>query len=153
MVKNPLQNKDSYELIENDAGDIIITIYANQIKPTNPTFYIDEKENSIRLTKATEDIMFLENLATESIEKIKKLKEICICELKYNPDATEDDDFEVESAYIATNITNKQTKTSTPLPPTTPQKEETLQEKIKKAKETVLQKREEQSLLKKNENK
>ncbi len=146
MSKNPLKDINSYELIENDAGELMIILYANPTPPTKTSFFINEENSSLELNRNPNDTIILDDLASETIEKLKPLKSIYVCELKYNQPQTEktkenDDDFEIEYAYTAPHKKKEEP---------TPHKE-TLQEKLLKAKESLLKKQNETQTLTPNQ--
>ena len=75
-AQNP---QNVYELMENDAGEIMVLIFAGEGKPVNPTFYLNEKEKLIEITRSKNDIVLIEGLQPDTIEKIKNLKTLYIC--------------------------------------------------------------------------
>ena len=146
MSKNPLKDINSYELIENDAGELMILLYANQTPPAQTSFFINEEDASLELNRNANDTIILDGLAPVSIEKLKSLTSIYVCELKYKAPQTEEtneeeDDFDIEYAYTAP-LKKKEQKE--------PQ-QETLQEKLLKAKKNLLKKQNEAQTLTPNQ--
>ena len=145
MSQNPLKDINSYELIENDAGELMILLYANQTPPAQASFFINEKDASLELNRNANDTVILDGLASVSIEKLKSLTSIYVCELKYkspqNEETKEEDDFDIEYAYTAP-LKKKEQKE--------PQ-QETLQEKLLKAKTNLLKKQNEAKTLTPNQ--
>ena len=95
-AQNP---QNVYELMENDAGEIMVLIFAGEGKPVNPTFYLNEKEKLIEITRSKNDIVLIEGLQPDTIEKIKNLKTLYICEMKYNENPEAEN--EIVNAYAA----------------------------------------------------
>ena len=100
-TKNTLKQdpKNVYELMENDAGEIMVLIYAGEGKPINPTFMLNEKEKLIEIMRSKKDIILIEGLQPESIQKIKKIKTLYVCEMKYNENPEAEN--EIVNAYAA----------------------------------------------------
>ena len=94
-----LNPQDVYELIENDKGEIMLIIYATEQEPQNPSFALNEKDRRIELTRAKDDILHIEGLQAETVEKFKTVEKLYICEMKYNPDNNTEN--EIMYAYTA----------------------------------------------------
>ena len=132
MATNPLQDKDSYELIENDVGELMITLYANPTPPQNPSFSLNIQEQSLELSRNSEDAIILDGLAPETVERLSSLTNIYVCEIKYDEENQSKDDFDIAYIYIAEHKKKiPETKSNT----------QTLQEKLQQTKERVLEKR------------
>ncbi len=134
MVENTLKNQDSYELMQNDNGDVMVMLYANDSKPSNPSFCINEYMQQLELSRNAKDVILIEELQPETLEKLKTLNTIYVCELKYNQEHPDAEDAEIVYAYAAT------LKKKEPFPPR-PKKEATLQEKAQQSREKILEKR------------
>lgn len=132
MATNPLQDRDSYELIENDAGELMITLYANPSQPQKPSFSLNIKEQSLELVRNSEDTIVLDGLAPETIERLSSLTNIYVCEIKYDEENQSKDDFDIAYIYIAEHK-KKIPEEKSP--------QQTLQEKLQQTKERVLEKR------------
>ena len=143
MTENIAENNQNqnpqnvYELMENDEGEVMVLIFAGEGKPQNPTFALYEKEKLIEIIRSKNDIVLIEGLQPEAMEKIKKLKTLYVCEMKYNekPEA----ENEIVNAYAATvkkKPSSPQEQNSQEAQP----QEETLAEKARKARESLLNK-------------
>ena len=134
MVENTLNDKNSYELMQNDNGDIMIMLYANESKPLNPSFHLNETIMQLELIRNSKNSILIEELQAETIEKIKKLQTIYVCEIKYNEENSNNDDAEIVYAYAARYKAQE---------PTSPRikKEKTLQEKLEQTREKIIEKR------------
>lgn len=126
-----------YELMENDAGEIMVLIFAGEDKPVNPTFALKEKEKLIEITRSKNDIILIEGLQPDTIEKIKNLKTLYVCEMKYNENPEAEN--EIVNAYAATVKKKADNPQKDPLKVSN-QQEETLAEKARKARENLLKK-------------
>ena len=128
MPIKEINPRDVYELIENDEGELMVLIFAFDEKPQSPFFYINEKRKTLDLYRSKNDLVVIDNLKPETIKKLKKTSQIYVCEMKYN----EDPEAENEIVYAYSAEPKER-----PLPTA---KEETLSEKAKKARESVLRK-------------
>jgi hypothetical protein len=126
MPTKQVNPRDVYELIENDEGEIMVLIFAFDEDPQSAFFYINEKRKTLDLYRSKNNIVIIDNLKKETIAKLKKTPHIYICEMKYN----ENPDAENEIVYAYT-AEQKEAPTIAPKP-------ETLSEKAKKARESVL---------------
>ena len=133
-AQNP---QNVYELMENDAGEIMVLIFAGEGKPVNPTFYLNEKEKLIEITRSKNDIVLIEGLQPDTIEKIKKLKTLYNCEMKYNENPEAEN--EIVNAYAAA-LKKKAIEPQNELLKAEASQEETLAEKARKARENLLNK-------------
>ena len=131
---------DSYELIENEKNEIMILLYAGQTEPSNSTYKINEYARQIVIKRNSKDTLYIEDIAPEYMEKIKKLETLYVCELKYNENLKEDDETDILYAYASAleKNTSKQQKEA----PKEDQTAETIQEKVKKTREKILEQRE-----------
>lgn len=127
-------NKNVYELMENDDGEVMLLLYADGDAPQNPTFFVNEERKWIELTRNKNDIVYIEGLQTETVEKLKKLTVLYACEMKYNenPDA----ENEIQYAYAA-ELRKSEKKAPVKKNDTSG---ENLSEKVRQAREKVLKK-------------
>ncbi len=130
MIQNPINPKDVYELIENDKGEIMVLLFADGQPPEKPFYYLNEQEKTLELMRSPSDSILIDGLQSVSIEKIKPLSQIYVCEMKYNEDENAED--EIVYAYTAT-LKKKDQK------PQQLQKED-LSEKARRAREEILKK-------------
>lgn len=143
MTENTTEEKPTqdphnvYELMENDEGEVMVLIFAGEGKPLNPTFALYEKEKLIEITRSKNDIILIEGLQPEAIEKIKKLKTLYVCEMKYNENPEAEN--EIVNAYAAT-VKKKPNNLQEQNSPKAQSPEETLAEKARKARENLLNK-------------
>ncbi len=135
--KTPQNPRNVYELMENDAGEVMVLIFAGEDKPVNPTFTLKEKEKLIEITRSKNDIILIEGLQPDTIEKIKNLKTLYVCEMKYNENPEAEN--EIVNAYAAT-VKKKAVEPQNELPKAEASQEETLAEKARKARENLLKK-------------
>ena len=138
-TKNTLKQdpKIVYELMENDAGEIMVLIYAGEGKPINPTFMLNEKEKLIEIMRSKKDIILIEGLQPESIQKIKKIKTLYVCEMKYNENPEAEN--EIVNAYAAA-LKKKAAVRQENQQGISTDSQETLAEKARKARENILNK-------------
>lgn len=131
MTKQPKNPTDVYELMENSEGEVMALIFADDTAPQNATFYLNEKEKRIELTRAQNNIVFIDGLQPESIQKIKKLTKLYVCEIKYNKDK----DAENEIQYVYAANKKEPVAEDKPTPPA-----QNITDKAKKAREKILKK-------------
>ncbi len=130
--------EDTYELIENDKGEIMALIYADEKQPQNPSFALNENSRRIELERCKDDLIFIDGLQPEAIEKLKSISNLYVCEMKYNPD--ENAESEIVHAYIAPL---KKKDREDPKPQEQPKQQspqESLSEKARQARENILKK-------------
>ena len=136
-----LNPQDVYELIENDKGEIMLIIYATGQEPQNPSFALNEKDRRIELTRAKDDILHIEGLQAETVEKFKTVEKLYICEMKYNPD----NNTENEIMYAYTALLKKKEQNEAQPPKQSNQKPEeakkNLSEKVRQAREEALKRK------------
>lgn len=92
--------QDTYEIIENDNGEVMILTFANGDGPKNPTFSLDKKNRALELFKNPNEQLVLDGLQPETLVKLNKLETLYVCEMKYNEEQTADN--EIVYAYAAT---------------------------------------------------
>lgn len=135
MAQQSQLSKNIYELIENDNGEIMLILYAGETEPNKASFRINNARKCLELYRNPKDIVIIEGLEAESINKLEKIEILYVCEMKYNE--TPDSENEIIYAYAVQpqkediKSAEKQSKT-----PSTP----TLTEKAQKAREKVLKK-------------
>ena len=101
-ITNTLKDIDSYELMKNDKGDVMILLYATNTAPAKATFYLNKKANYIELTRNNKSVIIIEGLKNESIQEIEKLSKLYVCEIKYDEKTnTPEEEAEIVYAYIA----------------------------------------------------
>ena len=127
MPKKTIDPRNVYELIESDTEDLMVLIYASETQPQSPFFQINEKRKTIELYRAKNDLIIINNLKSETIEKLRNISQLYICEMKYN----EDPNAKNEMIYAYTAQKRE---------PATDKKEETLSEKARKARELITKK-------------
>lgn len=98
MVKD-IDPKNVYELIENDNGEMMVLLFADDKAPQNSTFCLNETKKVLELYRNKDNTVSIEGLKTETMKKIKNLDKIYVCELKYNED--ENAENEIIYAYAA----------------------------------------------------
>lgn len=136
-----LNPQDVYELIENDKGEIMLIIYATEQEPQNPSFALNEKDRRIELTRAKDDILHIEGLQAETVEKFKTVEKLYICEMKYNPDNNTEN--EIMYAYTALLKKKEQNEAQTPKQsnPKPEEAKKNLSEKVRQAREEALKRK------------
>lgn len=136
-----LNPQDVYELIENDKGEIMLIIYATGQEPQNPSFALNEKDRRIELTRAKDDILHIEGLQAETVEKFKTVEKLYICEMKYNPDNNTEN--EIMYAYTALLKKKEQNEAQTPKQsnPKPEEAKKNLSEKVRQAREEALKRK------------
>ena len=128
------KTKDIYELLENDKKEIMVLIYTNSIAPEEPKFILNEPTRCLEIYRNKKEVVVLNGLQKETIEKIKKLDIIYVCELDAS---TTDNENRIIYAYTA-NITTKEelrklkTKTAQNLSKKTQSLKDKIQAKNKK---------------------
>ena len=136
-----LNPQDVYELIENDKGEIMLIIYATGQEPQNPSFALNEKDRRIELTRGKDDILHIEGLQAETVEKFKTVEKLYICEMKYNPDNNTEN--EIMYAYNALLKKKEQNEAQTPKQsnPKPEEAKKNLSEKVRQAREEALKRK------------
>ena len=122
------KTKDIYELLENDKKEIMVLIYTNDTPPEDPKFILNEASRCLEIYRNRNEVIVLNGLQNETVEKIKKLDIIYVCEL--DASAT-DEENKITYAYSATPTSSaeihKQTKNTTQ---TISKKTQSLKDKI-----------------------
>lgn len=141
MAGRNIDPRDVYELMENDNGEIMVLLYAGDTDPLNPFFKLNKQRKCIELSRNAKDVVLIEGLIPDSIEKLSNLKTLYVCELKYTENADEDSEIlyaypaELKSEEIAkdkaANESNGASQTA----------KESLSVKVKQAREKTLSKR------------
>lgn len=133
-----LSAKNVYELMDNDAGEVMVLLYAGEGKPANPTFLLDEKNKLIEISRSKDDLVLIEGLKSDAINKIKKLETLYVCEMKYNdnPDA-ENEILYAYAASLKKKEPNRLAKTQSR--DTESETKETVAERARKAREKILE--------------
>ena len=142
VAQSPSLNpQDVYELIENDKGEIMLIIYATGQEPQSPSFALNEKDRRIELTRAKDDILHIEGLQEETVEKFKTVEKLYICEMKYNPDNNTEN--EIMYAYTALLKKKEQNEAQTPKQsnPKPEEAKKNLSEKVRQAREEALKRK------------
>lgn len=131
------QNKapNVYELMENDNGEVMVLLYAGEQPPLRPAFMLDEKEACIELYRNPVDTVRIEGLVVETIEKIKTVDILYVCEMKYNENPESEN--EILFAYPAT-LKKKDQEEQQQNSQNEPSQQESLSERLRKAREKVL---------------
>lgn len=131
--------RDVYELVENDKGEIMILIYAKDPAPQNATFSLSQAAKILRLNRTPKDILTVAGLDTDAVNKLSKIKQLYVCEIKYKESS--DDESEIIHAYAAT-LKKEQSAVSNTQTQQAPVKtqSETISEKAQKAREKALKK-------------
>lgn len=88
-----------YELMENDDGEVMVLLFAGEGTPQNPSFTLDEANRLIELSRSKNDIVLIEGLLPNAVEKLKKLSVLYVCEMKYNENPEAEN--EILHAYAA----------------------------------------------------
>lgn len=88
-----------YELMENDDGEVMVLLFAGEGTPQNPSFTLDETNRLIELSRSKNDIVLIEGLLPDAVEKLKKLSVLYVCEMKYNENPEAEN--EILHAYAA----------------------------------------------------
>ena len=88
-----------YELMENDDGEVMVLLFAGEGTPQNPSFTLDEANQLIELSRSKNDIVLIEGLLPDAVEKLKKLSVLYVCEMKYNENPEAEN--EILHAYAA----------------------------------------------------
>ena len=120
-----------YELIENDNNEIMLLLYAGESTPTKTSFHLNEAKKCIELYRNPSDTVIIEGLQPDSINKLKQINILYVCEMKYNENPNSES--EIIYAYEA------HPKKESPQKPKQPSKP-SLTEKAKQAREKILKK-------------
>jgi hypothetical protein len=132
MVGEKISPRDVYELVENDKGEIMVLVYAKEPAPKNSTFFLDTKRGWLRINRTKDNFLFISGLKPEAVKKLKTIKQLYVCELKY----TENRDEENEIVYAYSASLQKEVKKVE----IASKKEVNIAEKAKSAREKVLKK-------------
>lgn len=100
-----------YELMENDDGEVMVLLFAGEGTPQNPSFTLDEANRLIELSRSKNDIVLIEGLLPDAVEKLKKLSVLYVCEMKYNENPEAEN--EILHAYAAA-YKKKSSRSKTP---------------------------------------
>ncbi|MEI3534857.1 MAG: hypothetical protein V8R11_07000 [Alphaproteobacteria bacterium] len=100
-----------YELMENDDGEVMVLLFAGEGTPQNPSFTLDEANRLIELSRSKNDIVLIEGLLPNAVEKLKKLSVLYVCEMKYNENPEAEN--EILHAYAAA-LKKKSSRSKTP---------------------------------------
>ena len=92
---------NTYDIIENEKGEILVLLYEGKEAPETPTFFVNKHEKYIKITRNSTDIVLIEDLDNEHIKKISKQECLYVCELKYDENLKEGDESEIVYAYSA----------------------------------------------------
>lgn len=125
-----------YELMENDDGEVMVLLFAGEGTPQNPSFTLDEANQLIELSRSKNDIVLIEGLLPDAVEKLKKLSVLHVCEMKYNENPEAEN--EILHAYAAALKKKEQPQQNADAKPAA---QESLSEKARKARENVLNKK------------
>ena len=98
MLKNQAKENDTYEIIENDEGEMMIMLYASPNAPQNPSFFLNEKKQCLELNRNLNQTIVIENITDSYVEKIKQQTNLYVCELSQTQD--ENEESEIVHAYI-----------------------------------------------------
>lgn len=129
MEEIPQNPRNTYELMENDKGEIVAFIFADDTAPNKPTFYLDEKEKFIELNRTSDNVVYIEGLEPETIEKLKKITKLYVCEMAYE----ENGENKIAYVYAAELKEHPQKEF-----PQQQNKVQEISEKAKKAREKLL---------------
>ncbi len=132
MAGRQIDPRNVYELMENDNGEIMVLLYAGNSNPLNPSFRLNKVRKCIELSRNAKDIVLIEGLKPESIDKLDKVKTLYVCEIKYTESSEEDS--EILFAYPAELKIEEDNKAMQK------SEKETLSEKAKHAREKALKK-------------
>lgn len=134
-----LNKKNIYELLENDLGEIMLLIYADEQAPENPTFRLNKEEKYLELIRKEKQIVIINGLKPETIEKLAKLDKLYVSEMK--DQTTPESQNGILYAYTATlQVSPTQENTPTQETTTPPKEELSLADKAKSAREKLLKK-------------
>lgn len=98
MINTPNNNLNTYEIIENNEGEMMVMLYAHPNTPQNPSFHLNEKKHCLELNRNSEQTIVIEDIAEDYVEKIKKQTNLYVCELAYSE--AENDESEIVHAYV-----------------------------------------------------
>ena len=104
------KTNDLYELLENEQKEIMVLIHTNSIPPENPKFILNEKAHRLEIYRNKQEVIILNGLQKDTIEKIKKLDIVYVCEL--NNLSNEENDDKIVYAYTANKTTAEELITS-----------------------------------------
>ena len=93
---------NTYEIIENEKGELLVLLYEGEKEPKNPTFFLNKHDKYCKITRNQEEIVLIENLTDEHLEKISALSTLYVCELKFEENITDEKDSTIVYAYQAT---------------------------------------------------
>ena len=130
---------NTYEIIENEKGEVLILLYAGKKAPKNPTFFLNKHDKYCKITRNPEDIVLIEDLTDEYIEKISKLTTLYVCELKYEENKSDNKDSDIVYAYKATKRKKQQPTAKTPSEKNTP--ENLVQERLQQTRVKIINKK------------
>ena len=99
------QKTDIYELLENEEKEIMVLLYTNGLPPEFPRFILNEAFQRLEIYRNKREVILLNGLQKETIEKIKKLDIIYVCELDASPNVA--DENKIVYAYTA-DVTTKE---------------------------------------------
>lgn len=136
MAETPKNAQDVYELLENDTGDIMVLIFGDEQMPESPSFYLDEQNKLIELTRNPNSAVLIEGLQPESIEKLRNITKLYVCEMQYNENP--DEENKILYAYAARL---KKKDLSEPKAKEKQSRQESLSEKARLARENILNKK------------
>ncbi len=131
MARRLINPKNVYELMENDNGEIMVLLYAGFTEPQKPSFILNKQNKCIELKRNAKDMVVIDGLKAESIEKLEKLQTLYVCELRYTDD--ENEDSEILYAYAAELGQKEDAKAGRDSKPS-------LSDKVKEARKKVLHK-------------
>ena len=97
------RTKDIYELLENNNKEIMVLIYTLGNQPENPKFILNENNRCLEIYRNKKEAVILKGLQKETIEKIKKLDVVYVCEL--NSSANQPAENSIVYAYTAERTT------------------------------------------------
>lgn len=89
----------------------MVLLFAGEGTPQNPSFTLDETNRLIELSRSKNDIVLIEGLLPDAVEKLKKLSVLYVCEMKYNENPEAEN--EILHAYAAA-LKKKSSRSKTP---------------------------------------
>lgn len=89
----------------------MVLLFAGEGTPQNPSFTLDEANRLIELSRSKNDIVLIEGLLPNAVEKLKKLSVLYVCEMKYNENPEAEN--EILHAYAAA-LKKKSSRSKTP---------------------------------------
>ena len=137
-----MENKtpNTYEIIENEKGELLILLYEGSKAPENPIFFLNKHEKYVKLTRNIEDIVLIEGLTDEYVEKISKLSTLYVCELQYEENKNDESDSQIVYAYQATKRKKQQPVAKAPSDENKT-KEDLIQEKLQQTRAKITNKK------------